>query len=485
MIIKRLIGLRYISNYTIFNKSSGHGKSGIAVIRVSGSKTKEALRALTGTDNYKPRYATLKQIKDPITKELIDNGICIYFEGQKSFTGEDSCEFQVHGGPSIVSALLRALGKIEGMRLSYAGEFAKRAFLNGKINLLEAEALADLIHAETDMQRKQALIQADGHLSKLYQKWRTKFIRNIAHVEAYVDFSEDDNIESDILISVKKELQELEEEIHSHLSDGRKGERLRDGVRLAIVGSPNVGKSSLMNLLVRRDISIVTDIEGTTRDVIESTFDLNGYPVIISDTAGLRESSDIVESEGIRRAKNCASRADLIILLIDGSKMEKDLCGKSINFEQYRTTYLNQLGLTDEIINFKRLMTVVNKIDLMSEKGRREIEESSSDVLGISCSQNIKVSSLVDEITNHLVELCGSPSTECPYLSQERHRFYLQECLKHLTAFLIEFDPKKEQDLSILVQNVRNCVRSIGKITGEVRTDEILDVIFKDFCIGK
>jgi tRNA modification GTPase TrmE len=246
------------------------------VIRVSGDRTKDALKALTGSDAFKPRYATYKKIHDPVTKDVIDNGLVLYFPSPKSFTGEDSCEFQVHGGTAVVTALLKALGKVKGLRPSEPGEFSKRAFLNGKIDLTAAEGIADLIHAETEMQRKQALIHAEGHLSRVYQDWRHRIIHNMAHIEAYIDFSEDEHIEDNVLSEVYKNLIQLKHELQKHLSDGRMGERLREGVRVVIVGETNVGKSSLMNILTQRDVSIVTSIAGTTRDIIETSFEING-----------------------------------------------------------------------------------------------------------------------------------------------------------------------------------------------------------------
>lgn len=454
------------------------------MIRVSGESTQRALKALTGCDTFKPRYATLKQIRDPVSQTLIDNGLILYFNSPKSFTGEDSCEFQVHGGTAVVSALLNALSRVEGLRPAEPGEFTKRAFYNGKMDLTEVEGLADLIHAETEFQRRQAIIQADGHLSRLYKKWRKQLIRNIAHIEAYIDFSEDENIEDDVLETMQKELVTLGHEIQQHLIDGRLGERLREGVKTVILGDTNVGKSSLMNILVQRDVSIVTDVEGTTRDVIESHYDINGYPVIIADTAGLRQSDDVVESEGISRAKKCATLSDLVILLIDGHKMGKhfDESGK-VNIEEYKQAYLSRLGLNDELVANRRLLTIVNKVDLMTDQHKRELNEK--EVLGISCTMLTRIDEVVAELTKHLKELCGEPSAESPVLSHARHRHFLQECLRHIQEFLGSFDPSSEQDFAILVQHLRNAVRSIGRITGEVRTDDVLDVIFKDFCIGK
>lgn len=455
------------------------------MIRVSGEHTKTALKALTGCDNFTPRFATLKSIRDPMTSSLIDHGLILFFESPKSFTGEDSCEFQVHGGPAVVAALLKALSSVEGLRPAQPGEFTRRAFFNGKMDLSEVEGLADLIHAETEHQRRQALIQADGHLSKLYLKWRKRLVRNIAHVEAFIDFSEDENIEDDVLEKMHKDLIELEEEIKQHLVDGRMGERLREGVKMVILGDTNVGKSSLMNILVQRDVSIVTSIEGTTRDVIESHFDMNGYPVVIQDTAGLRHSEDVVESEGISRARKCATNADLTLLLIDGQKMEQHFVGcKEMNLTEYQQIYLDQLGLSNELrLDHKKSFVVINKVDLMSQQGRNELEVKG--LLGISCTQSINISRVITELTNHLRELCGEPSAESPVVSHARHRHFLQKCLRHIQQFLEAFDPTQEQDFAILVQNLRSAVRDIGRITGEVRTDDVLDVIFKDFCIGK
>lgn len=452
---------------------------------MSGNNTKEALKALTDCESFRPRYATLKRIQDPDSKQIIDNGLILYFNSPRSFTGEDSCEFQVHGGPAVVSALLKALSKVNGLRPAEPGEFTRRAFNNGKMDLTEVEGLADLIHAETEFQRRQALIQADGHLSKLYSSWRTQLIRNIAHVEAFIDFAEDENIEVDVLSKTRNELDRIDKEIMEHLNDNRIGERLREGVRLAILGATNVGKSSLTNVLVQRDVSIVTEIEGTTRDVIETSFDIGGYPVIISDTAGFRESEDIVEAEGIARARKCAALADLILVVIDGRQLEEYFSDeKRIDIGEYKKMYMEQLGLTNAMMKDRKLIYVVNKVDLMSHRLRVKLEALG--VSTLSCTQLINIDKVLTEITDHLKQLCGDPSAESPVLSQVRHRHFIQECSNHIQEFLASFDPSREwQDLAILVQSLRNAVRSIGKITGEVRTDDVLDVIFKDFCIGK
>jgi tRNA modification GTPase len=458
----------------------GNGKCGVAVIRVSGEKTREIVKSLTGSDKLKARYASLKKIFDPSTKVLIDNGLVLFFESPRSFTGEDCCEFQVHGGNAVVTALLNALSKIEGCRPAEPGEFTKRAFYNGKMDLTEVEGLADLIHAETEFQRRQAITQADGHLSKLYGKWREKLIRNIAHIEAFIDFSEDENIEDNVLDNVQEQLVNLTIEIEKHLADGRKGERLRDGVKMAIIGDTNVGKSSLMNLLVRRDVSIVTNVEGTTRDIIETPYDIGGYPIILADTAGLRKSDDIVESEGIARAKKYASNADLVIVMIDGEKLSLE----SLNHHhEFCENYLRRLGFEENAFDDVKMISIVNKIDKMNDEMLDCLKRQK--ILSVSCTKHLNIDKVIDEVRRNLEELCGNPNSESPTLSHARHRFYLEECLKYLHHFNESFHPEQEQDFAILVQSLRNSIRCIGRVTGEIRTDDILDVIFKDFCIGK
>lgn len=450
------------------------------MIRVSGEKTKEVVKFLTGSETLTPRYASLKKIYDPTTKILIDNGLVIFFESPKSFTGEDCVEFQVHGGNAVVTALLNAISKIEGCRPAQPGEFTKRAFFNGKMDLTAVEGLADLIHAETEFQRRQAILQADGHLSKLYGRWRQSLVRIIAHIEAFIDFSEDENIEDDVLDGVQKQLEIVTKEIKEHLEDGRMGERLRDGVKMAIIGDTNVGKSSLMNLLVRRDVSIVTNIEGTTRDIIETPFDIGGYLVIIADTAGLRQAAgDVIESEGITRAKKYASNADLVILMIDGEKLTPE----NFNHHKFRENYLRHLGFGENAFSDVKMISVVNKIDTMNDEMLNCLKRQN--ILSISCTKHSNIDKVIDEVRRNLEELCGNPSVESPTLSHARHRFYLEECLRHLHHFNEHFNPQLEQDFAILVQSLRNSVRCIGRVTGEIRTDDILDVIFKDFCIGK
>lgn len=302
----------------------------------------------------------------------------------------------------MVKSMLNALNSVEGLRFAEAGEFTKKAFFSGKLDLTEVEGLADLIHAETEAQRKQALYQANGSLSNLYQNWRTLLLKNIAHLEAYIDFSEDQNIEDGVMEEVNGKLAALENEIESHLNDGRKGERLRLGVKTVILGEPNVGKSSFLNLISQKSISIVTNIEGTTRDVIESNLNISGYPIVLADTAGLRrDTTDVVEIEGITRAKNYADVSEFIILLIDSLKfIEFGRKSGKYDVKEYLNMYLEKLGLNKDLIDNKRLLLVLNKIDLLSESELELI--NNKEIVSISCTEQKGVSNLILEITNNL-----------------------------------------------------------------------------------
>ncbi|CAM4628779.1 unnamed protein product, partial [Lepidochelys kempii] len=302
---------------TIFALSSGHGKCGVAVVRTSGPASGAALRSLTGQQELpRPRAVALRRIHDPSSAETLDRGLVIWFPGPHSFTGEDCSELHVHGGPAVVGGVLQALGRLPGLRPADPGEFTKRAFQNGKLGLTEVEGLGDLIHAETEAQRRQALRQMEGELGQLYQRWSEELTKALAHVEAFIDFSEDDNLEEGVLAQVDAAVRTLEEEVSGHLQDGRRGERLRGGVHVVIAGPTNAGKSSLLNLLCQRPAAIVSPIAGTTRDVVESALNIGGYPVVLSDTAGLRETQDVVEREGVSRARERLQRADVVLAVL-------------------------------------------------------------------------------------------------------------------------------------------------------------------------
>ncbi|XP_059620970.1 tRNA modification GTPase GTPBP3, mitochondrial [Phlebotomus argentipes] len=483
----KLFRNRYYSTAnTIYSLSSGQGRCGVAVIRVSGSASLTALKSLASfkTDPM-PRNALVKKIFHPTSREFIDRGLILWFPGPASFTGEDSCEFHVHGGRAVVAAILDALGSVPGLRPAAPGEFTKRAFYSGKMDLTEAEGIADLIHAETEMQRKQALMQANGLLSKKYNSWREKLKGILAHFEAFIDFAEDENFDDAVLRDVERVAVLVEREMKEHIEDGRKGEILRQGVRAAIVGAPNVGKSSFMNILAQRPVSIVTDIAGTTRDIVEVGCNVSGYPVVISDTAGLRRrGSDIVEDEGMSRARECAKYADFTIILLDATQVVHHLSqhpGDSL--QHFIDKYLREMEIE---IHSSEFVYLINKTDLISE-----VPDSTLPRLAwISCKTSAGLATAIDELQRSLQKICGEPSAEHPVLSQARHRHLLCEALIHLATFrdyvgLLAGNSSVELDFAIVAEEIRRVIQAIGKITGAVTTDEILDVIFKDFCIGK
>lgn len=395
----------------------GFGKCGVAVIRVSGPGTQQAVQLITGaktissavsnasnTKSIRPRYATLRKLRHPNTNDLIDKGLVLWFPSPHSFTGEDCVEFHVHGGIAVISAICDALNQIDGLRPALPGEFTRRAFWSNKLDLTEAEGLADLIHAETEIQRKQALLQANGTLSKLYNDWRKRILHVIAHLEAYIDFAEDENIEPDTIYEVRNDVNRLINDIEQFLRDGRRGEMRREGVRTVILGEPNVGKSSFMNHICQKPISIVASIAGTTRDIIQTSFNIGGYPVIIADTAGLRShTDDPIEVEGIARATDYARNADLIILIMDAKSLESYSAG----FDEYKNDYLNRIGIeaNDTILN-KNMLILVNKIDLTKETSASMQKLLNNDkVAFISCTQEIGIKEAIKRIEDHLKKL--------------------------------------------------------------------------------
>ncbi|KAL0270518.1 UNVERIFIED_CONTAM: hypothetical protein PYX00_007905 [Menopon gallinae] len=496
-IISQLKGYRYYSQHTstIYALSSGQGKCGVAVIRVSGSKAANAILKMTDpSDLPKPRMAALKYVHDPVTKEKLDRGLILWFPGPKSFTGEDCCEFQVHGGPAVVSSILTALGKLDHFRPAEAGEFTRRAFFNEKLDLTEIEGLADLIHAETDMQRKQALLQMEGTLSNLYNQWRKTLLQNVAHVEAYVDFSEDENIEEDVLRVANEQLLKVKIEIENHLADGRRGERLRDGVKAVIIGEPNAGKSSLFNTLSNRQAAIVTPIAGTTRDLIELHININGYPLTLTDTAGLRSNTcDIIEIEGISRAHNSVKSSDLVLFVIDSTIITKKLQVEN-NLIKALNEHVSDLNLAvidedepytvSELCEMLKCIFLFNKTDLLSPEEQLNLIKvtNGENINCVSCATGYGFPLFIENLTTHLKDLCGCPSAENPTLTQIRHRHHLSQCCYYLSKY---FTVIKDEDLPLAAHQIRKSLTHLGKITGQVSSDEILNIIFKDFCIGK
>ncbi|XP_043504247.1 tRNA modification GTPase GTPBP3, mitochondrial isoform X2 [Polistes fuscatus] len=427
-----------------------------------------------------PRKAVLKKILDPETKEEIDKGLCLWFPGPKSFTGEDCVEFHVHGGPAILSSLMNALSKLNFYQ-AMPGEFTRRAFYNNKLDLVEIEGLADLIEAETERQRKQALSQASGRLSKLYKDWRERLVNIIANLEAYIDFNEEDNIEDNILENCNSSIKSLIEDIERHLSDNRSGEILRNGIRTVIIGKPNVGKSTILNYLVQRNAAIVSPIAGTTRDIIELKINISGYPMILADTAGFSKNpKDPVEKEGILRAKAYAENVDLVILVMDSSEYLRS----GMTYSDYIKEYLNNMNLNELLRDEckKKCIVIANKIDLLNEKDKEIIKKEK--IVATSFVTEEGLSDITKTMINYCQELCCNTFNEDPVISQNRYRNHLSKCLKNLQNY-IEMVSNENYDAVIAVEEIRFAMRELGMITGHVYNDEILNNIFTHFCIGK
>lgn len=432
---------------TIYALSSAPGRAGVAVVRVSGANAAAAVRALTRKPLPQPRKAVLTRFFDA-SGAAIDGGLLLFFLGPASFTGEDMAEFQVHGGRAVVEALLGALADAR-LRPAEPGEFTRRAVENGKLDLTQAEAIADLVNAETEAQRRQALRQYDGRLSGLYESWRTDLIRAGAWAEAAIDFS-DEELPACMLDRTKEAVAEILSQIQGHLSDAGRGELLREGLHLTVIGPPNAGKSSLVNALARRDVAIVAETAGTTRDVIEVRMDLGGYPVILADTAGLRDTSEAVEAEGVRRALARADSADLTLLLLDGSAADPFA------------------GLPASRAD----LTVWNKSDLPWPEPR--------DGLAISLRTGQGLDTLIDALTTKVRDRLEAPS-EAPALTRKRHRHALEDAARALEAALATPGDRPE----LLAEDLRLALRALGRITGRVDVEDLLDVVFRDFCIGK
>ena len=442
---------------TIFALSTGPGTSGIAVIRISGEETSKIIKLLTGKAIPKPRVATLRKINKINTSELIDEGLILWFPGPESYTGEDMAEIQVHGSKAIVKALHSTLSDIENCRLAEPGEFTKLAFQNGKINLLKAESIADLISSETEIQRQQAIKIMNGKSADQFNYLRDKLLKILAHVEAKIDFPEED-LPNNILDEIKNSSDEVIIKIKKILNDQKVGERIREGFKIAILGPTNAGKSSLMNHLSNRDVAIVSEIAGTTRDVIETHLNLDGYPVTISDTAGIRDSKDEIEKKGIKLSLNRAEEADLKLVVVEAKNPEI-------------TDVLK--GLLDD-----NAILVVNKSDLLEKDIDPQIKKINH-VL-ISIKENKNVEELISKIKNNLKN--KFISSDDILITRERHRQHLQQCLDHIN----NFNQKKEiEDFDKAAEDLRLATRHLGMIVGKVDVEEILGSIFNDFCIGK
>ncbi|XP_051495411.1 LOW QUALITY PROTEIN: tRNA modification GTPase GTPBP3, mitochondrial [Apus apus] len=460
---------------TIFAVSSGHGRCGVAVIRASGPGSRGALQSLTGTPRLPPpRVLALRRIRDPVTAETLDRGLVVWFPGPQSFTGEDCAELHVHGGPAVVSGVLRALGRLPGLRPAEPGEFTRRAFRRGKLDLTAAEGLGDLVRAQTEAQRRQALRQMEGELGRLYQRWSETLTRALAHLEAYIDFSEDDNVEEEVLSQVDASVRALEREVGAHLQDGRRGELLRGGVHAVIAGPPNVGKSSLLNLLCQRPAAIVSPVAGTTRDVVEVSLNVGGYPLVLSDTAGLRDASDPVEQEGVNRARDRLQQADLVLAVLDATAVPTELTGLG-----------SALGSLLPPTTPPCIL-VLNKADLLQRGERGEALRDActqGDPLPpttlLSCKTGEGLNHLLELLAQQLAQLCGDPLAGSPSLTQSRHSLHLRACAAALARY------PRERDLGLAAERLRLARRHLGCITGQVGAEDVLDIIFRDFCVGK
>ncbi len=442
---------------TIYALSTGPGISGIAVIRISGENTKKVIKLLTGKDIPEPRVATLRKINKINTSELIDEGIILWFPGPESYTGEDMAEIQVHGSKAVIDALHSSISTIENCRLAEPGEFTKLAFQNGKINLLKAESVADLISSETEIQRQQAIKIMNGKSADQFNFLREKLLKILSHVEAKIDFPDED-LPNDIIKEIIKSSDDVLKNIEKILNDQKVGERIREGFKIAILGPTNAGKSSLLNHLSNRDVAIVSEIAGTTRDVIETHLNINGYPVIVSDTAGIRESKNEIEKKGIKLSLNRAEEADLKLVVVDA---------KNLDF----TDVLK--GLLDQ-----NAILVINKSDLLKGDINPEIKKLNH-VL-ISIKENLNIDELILKIKNNLKN--KFITSDDILITRERHRQHLEQCLEHLK----NFNKKNEvEDFDKAAEDLRLATRHLGMIVGKVDVEEILGSIFNDFCIGK
>jgi len=474
----------------VFALSSAPGKAGVAVIRLTGPRTHEVLGALCRGGGVPPhRMASVRKLHHPESGILLDEGLVIFFEGPRSFTGEDCGELHVHGGRAVVDACLQALtaaskalpslGSRKDIRMAGPGEFSMRALLNGKMDLTSAEGVGDLINSDTEQQRAQALAQMSGRLERLYEGWRRELLRALAAVEACIDFGDDADL-GDMeaqLQALGLRVEEVMGAMRTHLDDGRRGELLRDGVAVSIAGPPNAGKSSILNLLCDRQAAIVSELPGTTRDVVEVAMDVGGFAVRLADTAGIREAaSDVVEEEGIRRAKERVQASQVRLSVVDVQALRQG-CAAT-------TAYLAELAAEGAP---PPDVLLVNKVDLCDEAEAKEILGSLGGIPGgaavvpMSARNGEGFSSLVDKLTDRLHAITKSGDEQEPVrLTRERHRQHVEESMDHLREYLA-----CSTEVDIAAEELRQAAYALGKITGRVGVEDMLDILFKDFCIGK
>ena len=438
----------------VYALSSGRGPSGIAIIRLSGKDTLRITKLITKKKNINAKEANLCKFYDPSNNSLVDEGLLLLFPSPNSFTGDDLAEYHVHGSNAVIAQFLKVLSEQSNCRIAEPGEFTKIAFQNNKIDLLEAESIGDLIHSETELQRQQAIKLVQGNASDYYNNLREKLVKSLAYIEAQIDFAEDD-LPDNVLKEVQVSIKEVYEDIKKILNDNKTGEKIREGFKVAIIGEVNAGKSSLLNLLSKRDAAIVSEEEGTTRDIVETYLNIEGYPVILSDTAGIREARNEIEKKGISLALSKSKEADLNLIVIDNSS----------------NTFNKKI---ESLINDKSIV-VLNKSDIDSSK-----KHNFKNAVLVSVKDNKNIDELVKTIKGQL-------STKFTFsknilVTRERHRTKLNYCLKEINNFL-----KKDQriDIEMAAEDLRMATRHLGGIVGKVDVEEILGSIFKDFCIGK
>jgi len=447
-----------MSNDTIFALASAPGRAGIAVVRISGATAATALKYL-GSPTPSARRAVRQKLVDPDSGNLLDDGLVIFFPGPNSYTGEDVVELHLHGGRAVLDSILSALSSLRGLRAAEPGEFARRAFEHGKLDLTQAEAMADLVDAETRAQQTQALRQMGGAFKELCEGWRHRLVQSLAHLEAVIDFP-DENLPKDVADRVWGEVEDLQEAIQRQLKDGRRGERLRAGVMVAIVGPPNAGKSTLLNALAKRDAAIVSETAGTTRDVIEVHMDFSGLPLTIADTAGLQDAGNAIENEGIRRALNRAQDADIKIALFDGE------------------TYPTQDAATLDLVDAETLV-VVSKADLFSSPQGSGIAPDSDAAAThfVSVHSGLGMEAFLRGLEQRVREKLDVAAA-AP-ITRSRHRRALVDCAAALRR------ARDATELELAAEDLRLSARALARIAGRVDVEELLDTVFKDFCIGK
>ena len=443
---------------TIFALSSGAGRAGVAVIRVAGPAAGTVIDRMAAP-RPRPRYAAFRRVLHPTTAEVLDEALVLWLPGPRTETGEDMAELQIHGGAAVIRAVLQGLGCIAGCRLAEPGEFARRAFHNGRIDLTAAEGLADLIDAETEAQRRQALAQAGGLLARVYEGWRTRLLTARGLAEAAIDFSDEADVAADALNRARDEAKALLAEIDAHLDDGHRGEIVRDGFRVVLAGPPNVGKSSLLNALARRDVAIVSPDAGTTRDVLEVRLDLGGYAVVLADTAGLRDADGAVEREGIRRTLGRVQDADLVLWLVDA------------------TNPVWQWP-ADLKVDPAGVLTVLNKVDLTGPVTGQHVP---GNVISVSASTGLGMGGLIERLRSEVAERLEGAVTGQAALTQERHRVALRKGRDALQRFL----DGAGAGVELQAEELRLAADALGRVVGRVGVEDVLAEIFGRFCIGK